>query len=137
MSMSPQTNGAPELNLPPPILAEASPFDPNTVSAAAYETASSPAATAPVGNPLMPAMTLPVPSAPLPLIAQGSVVNTSSNANPAVADDADLIEKEWVQKAKDIIKQTQSDPHVQSKELNIFKADYMQKRYNKVLKLSE
>lgn len=135
--MNPQTNGAPELNLPPPILAETSPFDPNTVPAAAYETASSPAATAPVGNPLMPAMTLPVPSAPLPLIAQGSVVNTSSNANPAVADDADLIEKEWVQKAKDIIKQTQSDPHVQSKELNIFKADYMQKRYNKVLKLSE
>ena len=48
-----------------------------------------------------------------------------------------LIEKECVQKAKDIIKQTQNDPHVQSKELNIFKADYMQKRYNKVLKLSE
>ena len=135
--MNPQTNGAPELNLPPPIVAEASTFDPNTVPAAAYETASAPAATAAVGNPLMPAMTLPVPSAPLPLIAQGSVVNTASNANPAVADDADLIEKEWVQKAKDIIKQTQSDPHVQSKELNIFKADYMQKRYNKVLKLSE
>ena len=135
--MNPQTNGAPELNLPSPIVAEASTFDPNTVPAAAYETAAAPAATAPVGNPLMPAMTLPVPSAPLPLIAQGSVVNTASNANPAVADDADLIEKEWVQKAKDIIKQTQSDPHVQSKELNIFKADYMQKRYNKVLKLSE
>lgn len=135
--MNPQTNGAPELNLPPPIVAEASTFDPNTVPAAAYETATAPAATAAAGNPLMPAMTLPVPSAPLPLVAQGSVVNTASNANPAVADDADLIEKEWVQKAKDIIKQTQSDPHVQSKELNIFKADYMQKRYNKVLKLSE
>ena len=135
--MNPQTNGAPELNLPPPIVAEASTFDPNMVPAAAYETPAAPAATAAAGNPLMPAMTLPVPSAPLPLIAQGSVVNTASNANPAVADDADLIEKEWVQKAKDIIKQTQSDPHVQSKELNIFKADYMQKRYNKVLKLSE
>ena len=88
--MNPQTNGAPELNLPPPIVAEASTFDPNTVPAAAYETASAPAATAAVGNPLMPAMTLPVPSAPLPLIAQGSVVNTASNANPAVADDVAL-----------------------------------------------
>ena len=54
-----------------------------------------------------------------------------------MADDLDLIEKEWVNKAKAIVMQTRSDPHNQNKEMNKFKADYMKKRYNKDIKLSE
>ena len=56
---------------------------------------------------------------------------------PAVADDLDLIEKEWVEKAKAIVAQTRSDPYNQNKEMNRFKADYMQKRYGKEIKLDE
>jgi len=56
---------------------------------------------------------------------------------PATADDQDLIEKEWVHKAKQIVEKTRDDPYIQSKELTKFKADYMQKRYNKSLKMSE
>lgn len=56
---------------------------------------------------------------------------------PAVADDIDLIEKEWVDKAKAIVNSTRNDPHSQNDEMNRFKADYMKKRYNKDIKLSE
>lgn len=50
------------------------------------------------------------------------------------AEDADLIEKEWVQKAKDIVSHTNGDPFTQNKEINKIKADYIKKRYNKDIK---
>lgn len=53
---------------------------------------------------------------------------------PEDASDADLIEKEWVLKAKDIVSHTQSNPHEQQQALSKFKADYMKKRYNKDIK---
>lgn len=56
---------------------------------------------------------------------------------PIVADDADVIEKEWVEKAKDIVAKTKSDPHLQSIELTNFKHDYMKKRYGKEIKLPD
>jgi hypothetical protein len=52
-----------------------------------------------------------------------------------VADDKDVIEPEWVHKAKAIVLTTSDDPYKQSEELTVFKADYMQKRYNKTVKL--
>ncbi len=52
-------------------------------------------------------------------------------ANPAIADDTDLIEKEWVEKAKHIVEQTKDNPHLRNKEINKIKADYIKKRYNK------
>ncbi|MCK9641773.1 MAG: hypothetical protein M0R39_17860 [Prolixibacteraceae bacterium] len=57
--------------------------------------------------------------------------------NPAIADDVDVIEKEWVEKAKEIVTQTKTDPHKQSLELTKFKHDYMSKRYGKNIKLSD
>ncbi|HVC36180.1 MAG TPA: hypothetical protein VNE40_01900 [Candidatus Dormibacteraeota bacterium] len=56
--------------------------------------------------------------------------------SPVLADDADLIEKEWVNKAKDIVNKTKEDPHLQTKEITILKTDYLKKRYNKSLKMS-
>ena len=56
---------------------------------------------------------------------------------PQIAEDNDLIEKEWVEKAKQIVEHTKHDPHLQSKEMNHMKADYLKKRYNKDLKLSD
>lgn len=52
---------------------------------------------------------------------------------PEEAADADLIEKEWVLKAKQIVEHTATDPFVQQEELSKMKADYMKKRYNKDL----
>jgi hypothetical protein len=56
---------------------------------------------------------------------------------PIIADDVDVIEKEWVQKAKQIVSQTKDDPHKQSVELTKFKHDYMNKRYGKEIKLPD
>lgn len=56
---------------------------------------------------------------------------------PEIADDNDLIEKEWVNKAKNIIEKTKNDPHQQSDAITLFKADYIKKRYNKTIKTDE
>lgn len=58
-------------------------------------------------------------------------------ASPMIADDADLIEKEWVLRAKEIVERTRQDPYRQNKEVEKMKADYMKKRYNKEIKLTE
>ncbi len=79
-------------------------------------------------NPLAP-NTVPnsvIPPAPM-----------SSLTGQLIADDADLIEKEWVLKAKAIVMHTKDDPHKQNIEMNKVKADYLKKRYNKDLKTSE
>jgi hypothetical protein len=40
-------------------------------------------------------------------------------------------------KAKHIVEKTRDNPYQQSQELTIFKNDYMQKRYNKIIKMAE
>lgn len=54
-----------------------------------------------------------------------------------LAEDGDLIEKAWIQKAKEIVERTKNDPYHQNIEINKVKQDYIQKRYNKALKLTE
>lgn len=70
-------------------------------------------------------------------VGGSGLASITGAAGPPIADDADLIEKEWVAIAKDIVAKTAHDPHLQNKEINKFKADYMKKRYNKDIKLSE
>lgn len=82
----------------------------------------------------------PVPLASVPMVtphaepAQGAA---GLSLAPQIADDTDLIEKEWVERAKRIVEHTKHDPNEQTKEMNTMKADYLKKRYNKDLKLSE
>ena len=56
---------------------------------------------------------------------------------PIVAEDLELIEKEWVKKAKDIVRATQGDAYQQNNQINKIKAEYIQKRYNKEVKVRE
>lgn len=62
---------------------------------------------------------------------------TAVSAATSIADDVDVIEKEWVDKAKRIVMETKEDPNLQSKELGKFKAEYVNKRFQKNLKLPE
>lgn len=55
---------------------------------------------------------------------------------PAIADDVDLIEKEWVQKAKHIVDKNKTDPYEQNREIAQVKAEYLKKRYNRDQKLA-
>lgn len=96
---------------------------------------------APAGGFVDPAaaMTPPPPAALPPIDEPSTAANTATppppSATPAIADDADLIEKEWVMKAKQIVEKTKDDPHRQNEEINKVKADYLKKRYNHDLKV--
>ena len=81
----------------------------------------------------MPAIPLPAP----PASPQSDVSATTQATSLTVADDGDLIEKEWVDKAKRIVEANRNNPYNQSEELTVVKADYMQKRYNKTIKLNK
>jgi hypothetical protein len=76
------------------------------------------------------------PNLPTPQAAPASVQVQSKDSNPLVASDEDLIEKEWVDKAKKIVAQTKDDPYSQEKEVSRLQADYLKKRYGKEIKLS-
>jgi hypothetical protein len=80
---------------------------------------------------------IPLPTMPsLPTQAKPADNSLAASQNPAAAsDDTDLIEKEWVTKAKEIVERTRDNPYKQSEELTVFKADYMKKRYNRAIKL--
>lgn len=53
----------------------------------------------------------------------------AATKTPAVADDVDVIEKAWVNRAKQIIKDTQDDPRRQEQEFEKLQIDYHKKRY--------
>jgi hypothetical protein len=81
------------------------------------------------------ATAVPLPIPPNLSIGQTAAPAASGSTSLPIKDDGDLIEKEWVNKAKQIVERTREDPYKQSEELTIFKADYMKQRYNKTIKL--
>lgn len=81
--------------------------------------------------------TTAIPAQAPPIAPASSPIKVHVTDSPSVAGDIDLIEKEWVVKAKAIVDKTRNDPHAQQKEISKFKADYMKKRYNKDVKVSE
>lgn len=83
-------------------------------------------------TPVVPVMA--VPAAP---VQDPPVQQSQSSSSPLVAADEDLIEKEWVDKAKEIIEQTRDDPHARTQKVNELQRDYLQKRYGKVVGASE
>lgn len=60
----------------------------------------------------------------------------AAQAPAASADDAAL-DKTWIEKAKRIVEQTAADPYEQNKQLAAVKADYLQTRYGKQIKLAD
>jgi len=78
--------------------------------------------------------TIPLPPptvVSLPVVPDPSTQDDT--AGPTIANDDDLIEKEWVDKAKQIITETQNDPYRREQEVNKLQADYLRKRYGKEL----
>ncbi len=71
------------------------------------------------------------PNAP-EMLSSKPIVST-----PPTAGDVELIEKEWVEKAKHIVDQTKDDPYKQQQAISTFKADYMKKRYGKDVKTTD
>lgn len=71
--------------------------------------------------------------APSIQVATQSIAPVISNNNPTVASDLDIIEKEWVDKAKKIVRETQDDPYQQGKKISELQSDYIDKRYGREL----
>jgi hypothetical protein len=124
----PQTEQAPDVQeIAPPSLQGEAP------AAIALEQGASPAAASPPVQIPPQAITMPLPDPG----AQQMVAPVATPSHlPQIADDGDLIEKEWVVKAKEIVEKTKHDPYLQNQEINKVKADYLKKRYNKELKVS-
>lgn len=69
---------------------------------------------------------------PQPVVQQTSLPPLAKDTStPVVADDVDVIEKVWVDKAKSIVKQTKDDPFEQEKQVSSLQDDYQNKRYGK------
>ncbi len=73
------------------------------------------------------------PIFPTPVIATPTPSTSSSDDTPAAAADEDLIEKEWVDRAKKIIAATHDDPAAREREIARLQSDYLMKRYGKDL----
>ena len=82
---------------------------------------------------LPPPPILPAVPAPQVVPAPSVVQHNPADDLPVVAGDDDLIEKEWVDKAKKIILETRDDPFKREQEVNRLQADYLRKRYGKEL----
>lgn len=76
---------------------------------------------------------------PQPTAQQDDVNATTIPAtddSPAIAEDVDVIEKEWVTKARKIVNATKTNPREQENEVSKLQADYLMKRYGKQIKTS-
>jgi len=77
--------------------------------------------------------TLPAPVADSAVVAD----NTTIGQTPLTANDDDLIEKEWVDKAKKIVAETRDDPYQREEAVNKLQVDYLKKRYGRELGVAE
>jgi hypothetical protein len=82
---------------------------------------------------VLPAPVLPT-TAPQVGVDDTAVVHDDT---PLLAADEDLIEKEWVDKAKKIILETKDDPYAMEAAVTKLQADYLKKRYGRELGAAE
>ena len=61
--------------------------------------------------------------------------SNSSSINTPIVDN-DLIDKEWVERLKKILKQTAGNPYQQSLEVSRLKADFLKTKFNKEIKVN-
>jgi len=136
VSMNPSNNETNGLQLPPPVM-EQLPPSPGMTPEVGVPMAEHPPAT-PETTALAPPQATPQLQQFQPAVSQTqpAVQATTQVSTLPLADDDDLIEKEWVERAKRIVEQTRDDPYKQSEELTVVKADYLQQRYNKSIKLN-
>jgi len=75
---------------------------------------------------------------PAPVIGNSDVAqNTTTVDAPLIAKDDDLIENEWIKKAKKIVTETQDDPHKQEEAVSKLQVDYLKKRFGRELGVAE
>lgn len=71
--------------------------------------------------------------APVALPVAPIVDDSQISVTPLVAGDDDLIEKEWVDRAKKIVADTKEDPYKREEAVSELQKDYQKKRYGREL----
>ncbi len=91
-------------------------------------------------------ISLPIPESdnatPLVSMSDSSATRNSDNSSSNISNDQsrikivdnDLIDKEWIDKLKKIIHETKGNPYQQSIEINRLKAQFLEQKFNKVIK---
>lgn len=80
-----------------------------------------------------------VPSIPVPVVlssdddSSAASTQASDDITSLAAADDDLIEKEWVDKAKRIIEDTKDDPYRREQEIGSLQREYIKKRYGRII----
>ena len=76
-----------------------------------------------------------IPALPAPVLSAPATPATSTGLAdddvPTNASDDDLIEKEWVDKAKKIIATTKDDPYTREREISKLQIEYIRRRYGR------
>lgn len=77
-----------------------------------------------------PMQAIAIPQVPQPAV---QVAVDPGISSPVSANDDDTIEKEWVDRAKQIIAETRDNPRAREKAIGALQRDYLMKRYGKQL----
>lgn len=88
-----------------------------------------------VGSVQAEAVQLAMPTLPVPVTTTNDDDDAVSLSDTSllVANDDDLIEKEWVDKAKKIIADTKDNPFQREREISKLQIEYVRKRYGRVI----
>jgi len=78
----------------------------------------------------MPALPVPILTT-APSTSQQAAGVPIDDTVPITANDDDLIEKEWVDKAKKILAETRDDPYRRESEVSKLQIEYIRKRYGR------
>jgi hypothetical protein len=141
--MNPQANQTPGLGLPQPsfdVGQAPMPQAPGAFSApeAVPQFAAMPAIPQ---NPMaVPSVQQPMPQVPpaqQPVLPVTPIADVNAAAVAQQSDDDSSLDEEWVNKAREIVERTHTDPYLQSREISRIKAQYIKVRYNKDIKSSE
>lgn len=85
-----------------------------------------------IGTVQAEAQQVAMPALPTAVIQNVASSNAPVGDDPLlVANDDDLIEKEWVDKAKQILAETRDDPYAREREIGRLQAEYIRKRYGR------
>ncbi|HUC19898.1 MAG TPA: hypothetical protein VMR98_00165 [Candidatus Polarisedimenticolaceae bacterium] len=141
MQPNQNANTQPAPNQLPPSERISSPTPEQQPAPAAPETAPNAPQSAPQSQPVqlpqipdVPAQQVPGAPAPDPLGPALPAPPVPATPNPIVANDTDVIEKEWVDQANKIIEQTKNDPYVEEEAVEALQVDYLKKRYGHEVK---
>lgn len=68
---------------------------------------------------------------PVTPLVQDDITPPASVTGPTIAADEDVIEKEWVDRAKKVVNDTKDDPYERSNQVTALQNDYQQKRFGR------